>query len=67
MSKQNRWGSIVTLILGLLGIIGTYLIFMNWFGPARYDEAAEPGCEILLGYLMPALSDCSSSNLLSLA
>jgi hypothetical protein len=57
MTKQNRWGSIITLILGLLGIVGTYLIFMQWFGPARYAEAAEPGCEILLGYLMPALSD----------
>ncbi len=57
MSKENRWGAIVTLILGLLGIIGTYMIFMNWFGPARNAEAAEPGCEILLGYLMPALSD----------
>lgn len=57
MNKQSRWGAIITLILGLLGIIGTYLIFMTWFGPARYAEAAEPGCEILLGYLMPALSD----------
>jgi hypothetical protein len=57
MNRQNRWGAIVTLILGLLGIIGTYLIFMSWFGPARHAEAAEPGCEILLGYLMPALSD----------
>jgi len=57
MDKKNRWGSIVTLILGLLGVIGTYMIFMAWFGPARHAEAAEPGCEILLGYLMPALSD----------
>lgn len=57
MNKQNRLGAIVTLVLGLLGIIGTYMIFMAWFGPARFAEAAEPGCEILLGYLMPALSD----------
>jgi hypothetical protein len=57
MTKNNRWGSITTLILGLLGIIGTYLIFIGWFDKARFAEAAEPGCEILLGYLMPALSD----------
>lgn len=57
MNKQNRWGAVITLILGILGIVGTYLIFMAWFGPARYAEAAEPGCEILLGVLMPALSD----------
>jgi hypothetical protein len=57
MKKQNRLGAVITLILGLLGIIGTYMIFVAWFGPARHAEAAEPGCEILLGYLMPALSD----------
>lgn len=57
MAKRYRWGALVTLVLGLLGIVGTYMIFMAWFGPARFAEAAEPGCEILLGYLMPALSD----------
>jgi hypothetical protein len=41
----------------VLGIVGTYLIFLNWYTPALTAEAAEPGCEILLKYLMPALLD----------
>lgn len=57
MRKNDRLGAVLTLILGLLGIIGTFLIFMNWYGPAQHAEAAEPGCEILLKFMMPALSD----------
>ena len=57
MNQKRRWAGTLALIGGLLGIIATYLIFMAWYGPARTAEAAEPGCEILLKYLMPALSD----------
>ena len=57
MKTNNRLGMILTLIGSLLGIIGTYLIFLNWYTPALTAEAAEPGCEILLKYLMPALLD----------
>jgi hypothetical protein len=57
MNKNHRWGAVLTLLMGLLGIIGTFLIFMNWYGPAQHAEAAEPGCEILLRYIMPVLSD----------
>lgn len=57
MDKNDRLGAVITLLMGLLGIIGTFLIFMNWYGAAEHAEAAEPGCEILLKYMMPALSD----------
>jgi hypothetical protein len=57
MKTNNRLGSILAIVGSLLGIIGTYLIFLNWYTPARLAEAAEPGCEILLQILMPALSD----------
>jgi hypothetical protein len=57
MKGNNRLGSILAVVGSLLGIIGTYLIFLNWYTPALTAEAAEPGCEILLKYLMPALSD----------
>jgi hypothetical protein len=57
MSNNNRLGSILAVVGSLLGIFGTYLIFLNWYTPALTAEAAEPGCEILLKYLMPALSD----------
>ena len=57
MKTRNHWGTILSLIGAVLGIVGTYLIFLNWYAPALTAEAAEPGCEILLKYLMPALSD----------
>jgi hypothetical protein len=57
MEIRERLGGILTLIGGLLGIIGTMLLFMSWYQPAMAAEAAEPGCEILLKTLMPALGD----------
>ena len=57
MERNNRLGAVLALIGAVLGIAGTYLIFLNWYTPALTAEAAEPGCEILLKYLMPALSD----------
>jgi hypothetical protein len=57
MKTNNKLGAILALFGAVLGIVGTYLIFMNWYTPALTAEAAEPGCEILLKYLMPALSD----------
>lgn len=57
MTKNNRLGGIMAIIGSLVGIVGTYLIFFNWYTPALTAEAAEPGCEILLKVLMPALSD----------
>jgi hypothetical protein len=57
MENNNRLGSILAVVGSLLGIFGTYLIFLNWYTPALSAEAAEPGCEILLKYLMPGLSD----------
>ena len=57
MEKNYRLGGWLAVVGSLLGIIGTYIIFMNWYTPALTAEAAEPGCEILLKYLMPALLD----------
>jgi hypothetical protein len=57
MNKDHRLGGALSIVGSVLGILGTYLIFLNWYTPALTAEAAEPGCEILLKYLMPALSD----------
>ena len=57
MKTNNKLGAVLALFGAVLGIVGTYLIFLNWYTPALTAEAAEPGCEILLEYLMPALSD----------
>jgi len=57
MKDKERLGGWLALFGAVLGIVGTFLLFMEWYGPALVAEAAEPGCEILLMYLMPVLSD----------
>ncbi len=56
--KENRTlGAILAIIGALLGVFGTIYLFINWYEPSQNLEAAEPGCEILLKYIFPALSD----------
>jgi hypothetical protein len=57
MNKNQRLGAGLALFGSVLGIAATFLIFQTWYAKALTAEAAEPGCEILLKYLMPALSD----------
>lgn len=57
MKARERLGGILALLGGALGIIGTFVIFLQWYEIAKVAESAEPGCEILLKYLMPALGD----------
>jgi hypothetical protein len=56
--KENRTlGGILAAIGGVMGIIGHSVIFLNWYVTGMRAEAAEPGCEILLKYINPAMSD----------
>ena len=56
--KQNKTlGGILAVIGGLMGIIGHTAIFLGWYVRGMAAEAAEPGCEILLKYIHPAMSD----------
>ncbi len=57
MQQRTRLGAALASIGAVLGIAGTYLIFLNWYDIAKTAQAAEPGCEILLKYIMPTLSD----------
>jgi len=57
MKKNERLGAILALIGALLGIVGHFVIFLNWYEPALVAESAEPGCEILLKYIMPLMFD----------
>jgi hypothetical protein len=57
MKRDQSLGGWLSIVGAVLGLTGTFLIFLNWYTPALTAEAAEPGCEILLKYLMPALSD----------
>ena len=55
--KHRKLAGWLALAGAILGIVGHYYIFVEWYQPAMHAEAAEPGCEILLKYLMPALTD----------
>jgi hypothetical protein len=57
MKVNEKLGGILTTIGGLLGILGTMWLFTVWYIPAQMAESAEPGCELLLKYLMPGLGD----------
>jgi hypothetical protein len=57
MKERRALGAILCIIGALLGVFGTIYLFMNWYFPSLSFEAAEPGCEILLKYIFPALSD----------
>jgi hypothetical protein len=57
MKVNYRLGGILALIGALMGIIGHFTIFLNWYETGMAAEAAEPGCEILLKWIHPAITD----------
>jgi hypothetical protein len=57
MERNEKLGGIISTIAGLMGIIGHFVLFLNWYFKGMAAEAAEPGCEILLKYIHPALAD----------
>ena len=57
MEKNRKTGIILGSIGALMNIVGIFTIFMLWYERAQHMEAAEPGCEMLLKYIMPGLSD----------
>jgi hypothetical protein len=57
MNRNVRLGGLLTLIAALIGLIGHYILFFNWYIIGTTTESAEPGCEILLKYIHPGLAD----------
>jgi hypothetical protein len=57
MERNDKLGGITATIGGLLGIIGHFIIFLSWYFKGMAAEAAEPGCEILLKWIHPAMAD----------
>lgn len=57
MNENKKLGGILGIIGGLMGIIGHMAIFLKWYIPGMMAEAAEPGCEILLKFINPAMAD----------
>jgi NADH:ubiquinone oxidoreductase subunit K len=57
MKTNARLGGILAIIGALMGIIGHYVLFLDWYHIGMAADSAEPGCEILLKYIHPALAD----------
>ena len=57
MKDKQTLGGILTVIAALMGILGHFIIFLNWYQIGMSAESAEPGCEILLKYIHPAMTD----------
>jgi hypothetical protein len=57
MERNEKLGGIVATFAGLMGIIGHFVLFLTWYVRGMHAEAAEPGCEILLKYINPAMAD----------
>lgn len=57
MSDRNVRGGVLAIIAALLGIIGHFVLFMDWYRIGMSAEAAEPGCEILLKTIHPILAN----------
>ncbi|MFH2102068.1 MAG: hypothetical protein ABIJ39_01760 [Chloroflexota bacterium] len=57
MKNKHLFGGILATIGALMGIIGHIYLFLNWYQVGMAADSAEPGCEILLKYIHPALTD----------
>jgi NADH:ubiquinone oxidoreductase subunit K len=55
--KNYKLGGILTILAALIGIIGHFILFSQWYQIGMHAESAEPGCEILLKYIHPFLTD----------
>lgn len=57
MKDRHVFGGILATISALMGIFGFFYLFMQWYQIGMGAEFAEPGCEILLKYIHPLLTD----------
>ena len=57
MKLNYRLGGILAVISAVIGVVGHFVLFMNWYHIGMSAESAEPGCEILLKYIHPLLAD----------
>jgi len=57
MKRNNRLGGILALIGAVIGMVGHYVLFFQYYVKGMSAESAEPGCEILLKFLHPGLAD----------
>lgn len=56
MKTNYRLGGILAVLGALMGIIAHFILFLQWYHIGMSAESAEPGCEILLKYIHPAMA-----------
>ncbi len=57
MKDKSVYGGILATVSALMGIVGFFYLFMQWYQIGMNADSAEPGCEILLKYIHPLLTD----------
>jgi hypothetical protein len=57
MKKENLMGGSLSILAGLMGIIGHFVLFLKWYQIGMHTPSAEPGCEILLKTIHPLMAE----------
>ena len=57
MKTNYKLGGFLAILAALIGIIGHFVLFSNWYQIGMAADSAEPGCETLLKYIHPLLAD----------
>jgi len=57
MKTNHKLGGILAAIAAVIGIIGHFILFFQYYQAGMHAEAAEPGCEILLKWVHPLLAN----------
>ena len=57
MNKRHWLGAALGIIGALIGIIGHFILFQQWYVVGMNTPSAEPGCEILLNTIHPLMAD----------
>lgn len=57
MKTNHKLGGILAIIAAVLGIVGHFVLFFQWYQIGMHAESAEPGCEILLKTIHPLLAN----------
>lgn len=57
MKDNNKLGGVLASIAAVIGIVGHFILFFQWYQIGMHAESAEPGCEILLKTIHPLLAN----------
>ena len=57
MKINYKLGGILAAVAAVIGIIGHFVLFFQWYQIGMHAESAEPGCEILLKTIHPLLAN----------